>query len=262
MAAISINNENTIGTEDGSTLKDKKAKAMMYVQQLKYVPIVDLLNQTKDEQLKNLENFTEQAKALRYALIIHDQDLDDNGMLKEPHIHLMLEYEQSIRLTTVASRLNDKPNYLEIYSRKGTKADIQNGFAYLIHLTEKAKKKHQYDIEEVYANFDYKAYIESLEFGISLSDILNKLRDGKINSLEARKIIATQFGAITYAKYEQKIESVERLRQEEEFQRWQAKMKGNIIAKNVYWLFGANGVGKSLIAGIIRRISIIVICSK
>lgn len=251
MADFPTNKDNVPDEENGSTLKDKKAKAMMYVQQIKHLPITNLMNQSREDQLETLEKFAEQAKAVRYALIIHDKDLDDNGMPKEPHVHLMLEFEQSIRLSTVASRLNDKPNYLETYSRKGTKSDIQNGFAYLTHLTNNAKDKYQYDIEEVRANFDYKAYIESLEFGISISSLLNTLREGKITALKAKQIIATQAGAITFAKFEPKIMKIEELRQEEEFQRWQTKMIADNIPKKVFWLSGISGVGKSLIAGII-----------
>ncbi|MFA1739365.1 Rep family protein [Lysinibacillus fusiformis] len=251
MADIPTNKDNISDEENGSTLKDKKAKAMMYVQQIKHLPITDLMNQSKENQLETLKRFAEQAKAVRYALIIHDKDLDENGIPKEPHVHLMLEFEQSIRLSTVASRLNDKPNYLETYSRKGTKSDIQNGFAYLIHFTNNAKDKFQYDIEEVRANFDFKAYIESLESGISISSLLNTLREGKITALKAKQVIATQAGAITFAKFEPKIMKIEELRQEEEFQRWQTKMIADNISKKIFWLFGNSGVGKSLIASII-----------
>lgn len=245
------NKGNIPNEENASILKDKKAKAMMYVQQIKHLPITDLMNQSKENQLETLERFAEQAKAVRYALIVHDKNLDDNGMHKEPHVYLMLEFEQSIRLSTVASRLNDKPNYLETYSRKGTKSVIQNGFAYLIHLTNNAKDKFQYDIEEVRANFDFRAYIESLESGISISSLLNTLREGKITTLKAKQVIAIQAGAIAFAKYEPKIMKIEELRQEEEFQRWQTKMIADNISKKVFWLFGKSGVGKSLIASII-----------
>ncbi|MDT2828291.1 hypothetical protein P7H59_07430 [Enterococcus viikkiensis] len=61
--------------ENDSSLKDKKAKVLMYVQQLKYIFREDnLLKLSKEEQINALEKVALRTNAFRYALIIHDKD--------------------------------------------------------------------------------------------------------------------------------------------------------------------------------------------
>ncbi|MDT2829021.1 Rep family protein, partial [Enterococcus viikkiensis] len=176
----------------------------------------------------------------------HSKNAD--GTVKEPHVHMMLEFQKSVRLTTIARNLNDQENYLQIFSRRGTNADAQNGYAYLIHFTANAKNKYQYNINEVRANFDFDAYISNLEFGISKKDILNKLRDNQITAIDAKKLIADSFGADVLAIYSKKIETIDNYRSENEYQAWKFEMREQKKAKKIIWLYGKSGTGKSLIA--------------
>lgn len=232
----------------GSTFKDKKAKVMMYVQQLKYISLPYLTEKLKNEQLDLLEKLAINTNADSYALIIHDKDVNTDGTVKEPHVHMMLEFSKSVRLSTVANILNDRTNYLQIYSRKGTNADAQNGYAYLIHLTNNARNKHQYSINEVRANFDFDAYIANLEFGVSKKEILNKLRDNQITAIEAKEAIAELFGADILAIYSNKIDTIDSYRSLNEYKKWRTIMKKEHKKKETIWLFGESGTGKSLIA--------------
>lgn len=232
----------------GSTFKDKKAKVMMYVQQLKYISLPHLTEKLKNEQLDLLEKLAIKTNANSYALIIHDKDVNTDGTIKEPHVHMMLEFSKSVRLSTVANVLNDRTNYLQIYSRKGTNADAQNGYAYLIHLTNNARNKHQYSINDVRANFDFDAYIANLEFGVSKKEILNKLRDNQITAIEAKEAIAELFGADILAIYSNKIDTIDSYRSLNEYKKWRTIMKKEHKKKETIWLFGESGTGKSLIA--------------
>ena len=61
-----------------------RAKNMMYEQQLKHLPFPFT---TKEELAAFIEKVL---KPKRYALILHDKDVDDKGNPVEPHIHVML----------------------------------------------------------------------------------------------------------------------------------------------------------------------------
>lgn len=115
------------------------AKHCEYVQQIKHLKV----------QLNEIEDIIERHKTIKeWAYIIHDKDVDKNGNLKEPHIHLYLNFGKSgASFETVAKWFKDEPQY--VCKVKGRKGDM---LMYLTH--QNAPDKYQYDIKSVVSNFD------------------------------------------------------------------------------------------------------------
>ena len=97
-----------------------------------------------------------------YCYIIHDQDIyeeDGNGHqkgdLKPAHIHLLLKFEknQPQRIKYIAKWFDIKENFV---SR--IKCTWKSACLYQIHYNN--KEKHQYEMTDVKANFNYESYIK------------------------------------------------------------------------------------------------------
>ena len=110
----------------------------MLVQQVEYLkPPYDSL----DKLLVRLNEIG----AERYAGILHDKDSRE-----KPHIHVFMHFANGREVVAIAKKLNIAPQYIEKWDD-----GIDNGFAYLIHRTPKAKNDYQYSPHEVIANFSY-----------------------------------------------------------------------------------------------------------
>ncbi len=192
--------------------KDKKVprnRAMMYAQQPQYAPYKDV-----DSLYDAIET---KLKPKRFAVILHDKDVDDKGQPEAPQLHAMLEFENARHVRAVAKALGDKPQYLQIWD-----AGISNGFSYLVHRTEKAKNKYQYNPDEVKANFDYAAELERIakqvnkaksgKKGGKVDTLLNELYSGSIR----KKDVEEQITGSEYGKNCRKIEDVEAKRLQQE----------------------------------------------
>lgn len=217
-----------------------KAKNMMYVQSFEYLPYKDL-----EDCLEHIET---QLKPIRYAGIVHDKDMNDDGTLKPPHIHVMLQFENARSTDNVARLLKDSPQYLEKWN-----GDSTNGYSYLIHETSNAKDQYQYDIDEVTANFDFKALIEHVRNGakrmpskdeVLIKAYLDLLYTGEISKEE----IELKLSGSQYAKAKTRIENVYQKRLEHYVQDWQKKMNDEKRMIEVIWIFGNAGVGKTRLA--------------
>lgn len=101
-------------------------------------------NLTEDEWKKRImEEWTyDKLKANYIVYIFHDRDVDDNGLLKELHVHGCINFVDSIALSN-ASKLAG------CSSEKNCKAISKksNAYRYLLHITEQAikQRKHLYD---------------------------------------------------------------------------------------------------------------------
>lgn len=224
--------------------KDKKVlrnRAMMYAQQPQYAPYKDV-----DSLYKAIET---KLKPKRFAIILHDKDVDDKGQPEAPQLHAMLEFENARHVRAVAKALGDKPQYLQIWDK-----GIANGFSYLVHRTENAKNKYQYNPDEVKANFDYVAELERIakqvnkaksgKKGGKVDTLLNELYSGSIR----KKDVEEQITGSEYGKNCRKIEDVEakRLQQEaEEFNRKRIEAGKPVV---VIWIWGYSGTGKTSLA--------------
>ena len=123
-----------------------KSRTMMYTQQIAHFPLKEVRKLEERIKLK--------IKPLKYAIITHDKDVDENGNAAEEHIHVVLTFKNARSVKNIARLLSDKPQYLEVWDGRE-----ENAFAYLVHQTEKSKTKYQYAPTEVIANFDYADHV-------------------------------------------------------------------------------------------------------
>lgn len=72
-----------------------------------------------------------------YVGILHDKDVDDDGVLKKPHYHLILKFGQARWNTALADDLNIPVNYFERIR------SFDSSAKYLTH--DNAPDKYQYD---------------------------------------------------------------------------------------------------------------------
>ncbi len=219
----------------------KKSKNMMYEQQLTYLPA------------KTLENLVDlvgkKLKPKRYAAILHDKDVNEKGQPAKPHIHVMLSFDNARSINNVAKLLGDKAQYVETWN-----GNSNNGYAYLIHATDNARTKYQYDISEVKANFDYPALMKKITaevkkadtFGDSakIKNLLNLLYIGAISKSE----VENQLTGAQYAKARKQIEDVWAKYQQNYAIQWRKEMKASGKTVTVIWIFGDAGTGKSSFA--------------
>ena len=98
----------------------------MYVQNLEHLPFKDLT--------ECLEHIKKELNPIKYAGILHNKDVNGDGSLKTPHIHLMLQFENARSIDNVAKILKDRPQYIQQW-----KGDSTNGYSYLIHATTEAQ---------------------------------------------------------------------------------------------------------------------------
>lgn len=190
--------------------KDKtpKAKNLMYEQQVKYLPAGV---KTVDDVADLIERKLGPA---RYAVILHDQDVSDKGLPSEPHIHAMMCFDNARHFSATAKKLGDKPQQIQKWDE-----NADNGFAYLVHATTKARKagKFQYDPATVKANFNFPALIEKInaevaeakakrqaDAGMDMKAMLDVLYAGGITKEKLEK----QLSGSQYARYHRQIEDV------------------------------------------------------
>ena len=223
-----------------------KCKNMMYVQKISYLPAGI---QTK-EALAEL--IAKELNPTRYAVIVHDKEVDENGNPKETDIHAMLCFDNARYLRSVAKKIGDKEQSIERWN-----GDANNGFSYLLHRTKDAQKKHQYDPSEVIANFDFVALMEQIEDKLSLKqqkaqagvkftveELLNALYAGVLSKEEVEKHLT---GA-QYGKYRRQIEDVWRKRLQNLAEEWRKEMIAQGKSVTVIWLYGTAGTGKTSLA--------------
>lgn len=214
-----------------------RSKAMMYTQDLAHAPWADLAD---------LEVRIKALNPKRYALNLHDQDIDDKGQLVRNHVHAMIVFDNARSANATARALGDQPQYFEVW-----RGDTRNGFAYLCHRTANARGKYQYEPDNVIANFDYPAELMAFESGASAARttakvpiLLDALYDGNLTREELKaQLTGSQIG-----RYKRQVEDVIAARLEREAKEWRVKMRNDRRTTEVIWLYGSTETGKSSMA--------------
>lgn len=218
-----------------------KSKNMMYVQDINHLPFKNLT-----DCLKYIEK---ELKPIKYAGILHDKDINKDGTKKQPHIHVMLQFENARSINRIAKLLNDQPQYIEQW-----KGDSTNGYSYLIHATTNSQDQYQYDIDKVESNFDYVTLLENAKknilFTTSQKDeiIIKGLLDNLYLGNITREKVEKQLSGSQYAKSKNRIEAVCQKRIEFIAEEWRKDMRENNQSIEVIWIYGDSGVGKTRLA--------------
>ncbi len=228
---------NKKGDDTDLSSKNNSYKNMMYEQQLKHLPAGSI-----DKLVDIIEN---KIKPKKYALILHDKDTDEKGNLIEAHVHVMMSFQNARSLNKVASLLNDKPQYIEAW-----KGNSNNGYAYLVHRTNTATTKYQYDPARVIANFDYIELLENILSEVSsknsmkIKNLLDLLYSGLITKEEVEK----QITGAQYGRYKTQIENVYSKLLKKQSKDFKKEMIAQGKRVTVIWIYGEAGTGKTTFA--------------
>lgn len=226
----------------------KKQRAIMYTQQLRLLPDKDW-----KQAVKRIVKATNPSQ---WASIIHDKDITEDGEPVEPHLHLMLYFKHARSPKNVAWEINGKigkredvkTERLEFFQR------VNNGYSYLVHHTQGAKDKYQYDPNQVLSNFDYPKKLEQIEKQVErrqnqndnelISDYLNQLYDGVLTLEE----VEAELTGSLYAKASNRLKAVVEKRQEFLIKEYIDYMTRNNRHKLVVYIYGEAGLGKTRLA--------------
>lgn len=216
---------------------------MMYTQQQDHLKVSSV-----DELYKKFEALN----PVRMALVEHDKDTD-NGAPVAPHIHVMLSFSNARSLNSVAKSVNDTPNYIEKWN-----GEANNGFAYLVHATEKARREHKFRYDEscVRANFDYPALMRSIEEKVintkksnNTKLLLNSFKEGLIDKSELEeRLTGSEYGRLRH-----QIENIYTKRLQDEAEKWREEAIEQGKSVCTIWIYGTAGTGKSSLAKEIAR---------
>lgn len=214
-----------------------RCKNMMYEQQIRHMPAGSI-----DQLVKLLEKMAPK----KYALIVHDSDVDEHNKKAEDHVHVMLSFENARSVNSVAKELGDKPQQIEKWTGKA-----ENGYSYLIHATKASISKHQYSPEKVIANFNYleemRRITEEVKQSIQTANstiLLNSLYEGKITKENLEK----KLNGSQYGRMKRQIEDVWSKYLQFQAAKWREEMKKSGKQIEVIWISGEAGTGKTSLA--------------
>lgn len=212
------------------------------VTQIEYLP--GGVEHWRDELEKNLSANRDIIKS--WAYILHDKDLDENGNLKKPHIHLVLSLQESRQYTTIAGYFGVPPQFvssIKQHIRKGSRtfADIGGALNYLTH--RNAKDKYQYDDSEVVAMPGYNWQAERTKSEMAqaewrtYSKLLKDIEDGKVRRFNLYQSVTMT----TYIEHRAEIERAFQYREGQLLQNTDRKIE-------VIFITGEAGTGKTSLA--------------
>lgn len=214
-----------------------RAKNMMYTQQLKHLPT---------ESIENLIKQVEKISPKKYALIVHDEDINESGEHVEDHVHMMISFDNARSIRSISKALKDKPQSIEMWKGKA-----ENGYSYLIHATKDSINKHQYSPLEVKANFNYQQEIkritEEVEKSRQLTNstlLLDALYRGEITKAELEKMLSGS----QYGRMKRQIEDVWSKQLQFRAIEWRNEMIRSGKEIEVVWISGKAGTGKTSLA--------------
>lgn len=232
--------------------KTQRSRGWMYVQQL------DKL------YFNNIEALERRIKSIvgikRWALIIHDHDVNERNEPIAAHVHVMLEFKNPKSITSLSNQINDKKQYFENMTKQG-KHGIDNGFCYLIHVTKNAQDKYQYDPSSVIANFNYLDFISSkvkeaqqkryCGQGI-VKHVINDYINGRITRTEAI-LLAKKYNPLLIPTIGKKMDDIDAELQRVNLEIWCRQKKKEHKPKEILWLYGTAGAGKTWSAEILAK---------
>ncbi|HBI6976649.1 TPA: hypothetical protein K8M83_002937, partial [Clostridium perfringens] len=198
-----------------------KMRLCEIVQQLEYVNM-DIVKGALDGK-----------KGIRdYAYIIHDKDVDSEGNLKSPHIHIALRLNNMYDSKYIAQWFNVGEQYVN--KVKGRWSDM---LSYLTH--KNAPEKFQYDDSEVVSNFDWlnERSTTKNKRDERKEEILNLIDVGIIREYNIHDYLTV----VEFDKYKKNIDNAFKFRINRLIQKVEREME-------CYFVTGKSGTGKTTYA--------------
>ena len=198
-----------------------KMRLCEIVQQLEYVNM-DIVKGALDSK-----------KGIRdYAYIIHNKDVDSEGNLKSPHIHIALRLNNMYDSKYIAQWFNVGEQYVN--KVKGRWSDM---LSYLTH--KNAPEKFQYDDSEVVSNFDWvnERSTTKSKRDERKEEILNLIDVGIIREYNIHDYLTV----VEFDKYKKNIDNAFKFRINRLIQKVEREME-------CYFITGKSGTGKTTYA--------------
>ena len=218
----------------------------MYEQQLQYLP-----PSAKRKTLNSIYKvMIEKLNPKKIAGIVHDKDMNQDGELVTPHVHIVLQFENQRSVIQLA-KLIEEPQISAFQQWKG---NVNNAYSYLIHQTNDALEKYQYDVNEVKANFDYPELMATIAKKVKQksnqhdSEIIKRLLDQLGEGEMTKEEVISNLTGSQFAKAKKQINDVAQQVQAEKAKIWLIERKKNNQPITVIWIYGQSETGKTLLA--------------
>lgn len=176
----------------------------------------------------------------KWCYILHDKDTKEDGTFKNPHFHVYMHFDDSIKLSSVARWFGLGESFVsKILGRR-----FENALLYAIH--DSQPQKYQYSPESVKASFDYVAELDKMRTVASAASGWKTLAE-KIASGEIRRFNITSYVDVeTYVKHKDKINAAFEYREKSLLVNSERKM-------DVVYICGSSGSGKTTYAKYIAK---------
>lgn len=173
----------------------------------------------------------------RYAYIKHDKDVGDDGVIKKPHFHIVLQFEQLMPNTTIAKWLGIAPNFVDV--PKGRDSFIQC-VQYLTHESAAQQKlgKYLYSDDEVIANFNFREDLDNYK-----NNEVQQIFKGTSKKIKLRLEIRKGFWFPELSEEDYESDKKNILIARQEYINLYAPLPKS---RTNYYLSGPSGIGKSL----------------
>ncbi len=181
-----------------------------------------------------------------WAYILHDKDTQEDGTLKEPHVHIVLELNESVKYSTAGGYVGVPAQYVQhikqrIKAGKRWYADIGGALSYLTH--RNAPDRYQYSDDDVIAKpgYDWIAIRNKSESKQAESKSLQNLLAGIESGAVRRYNLHQHISMHMYINHKSEIEKA--------FEYREGSLKNNPNRKiEVIYITGEAGAGKTTIA--------------
>lgn len=127
-----------------------KRNGIIFEQLYEFNPYLESDNHSAAEVIKLLKSDLWTKNQIAY--ILHDKDVDDNGLLKKPHYHILVKFSDRRQINAISKKYKCPENLIR------WKCDFKGSVRYLVHADD--PDKFQYSWDDVTANFDLSDYSE------------------------------------------------------------------------------------------------------
>lgn len=146
----------------------------------KFINVVISLKDYTEEEIENVEEQLSNWCAIfcdLFAFILHDKDLDSEGVLKTPHFHLVATLKTNRkRLSTTLNDISEIIGVNSLAISIDKLVSISGGIQYLTHKNN--NDKHQYNIGDICTNLSTEElllYYEDDKPTFSIDTIVNAI---------------------------------------------------------------------------------------
>lgn len=133
-------------------------------------------NEKHKQVIENIMNMYD------YAIILHDKDYNENGEIKKPHYHAIIQTKNAVWNTALSLKIGIELNLIQ------NCRNLELALNYLIHFNDDSK--YQYDINEVSGSLKSKLEKQIINDGVSEDDkvlmfieYLNNTNDFSLKSM-------------------------------------------------------------------------------